>query len=314
MDQRNVHNTDLNLLVTLGVLLETHNVSRAAESLGLSQPAVSHALNRLRDVFDDPLLVRSGRVMVPTPRAESLRAHVQEVLAGVERLLSVDDEFEPSTTSRTFVVATNGFSAQLLIPELNHCLQERAPNANLRVIPLGNENSRDVLSDGEVDVCLVSGSIDRLPESLMMRVLYKDPFVMTVREGHAFQDPVPLEAFASAPHILVSPRGDDFGVLDSMLARHGLRRRIALFLPSFSAVSSVLQRTDYVISTPLSIVRMLSQTEGLRQLPMPTALQMDSGALIVLWHERVHRDAANRWFRALVSEASSALKSTGLDV
>lgn len=312
MDQRKIRNTDLNLLVTLAALLETHNVSRAAESLGLSQPAVSHALNRLRAVFDDPLLVRSGRVMVPTPRAESLRGQVEDVLTDVERLLSADDAFEPRETTRTFVVATNGFAAQLVIPALNDYLQERAPNANLRVIPLGSDDLRDVLSDGAVDVCLISGAIDHLPESLMMRVLRNDPFVMTVREGHAFQEPVRLREFASNPHILVSPRGDDTGVLDAMLANHGLRRRIALYLPDFTVVSNVLRRTDYVISTPLSIVQLLSQTDGLRQLEMPKELQMDSGALIALWHERVHGDSANRWFRQLVVEASEALEEKGL--
>lgn len=308
MGQRKVRNTDLNLLVTLAALLETQNVSRAAEKLDLSQPAVSHALNRLRTVFDDPLLVRAGRTMVPTPKAEALREEVDNVLLGVERILTRDETFVPSETIRTFVVATNGFAAQLLIPELNFALQKEAPHANLRVIPLQHNDMREVLSSGDVDLCLISGSIDRLPESLMMRVLYQDPFVSTVREGHPFADTVSLEQFAAASHILVSPRGDDFGVLDTMLASHGLRRRIALYLPDFIVVSEVLKRTDYVISTPLSIVELFKDGGELRQIPMPDELELGSGALIALWHERVHADPLNQWFRQLVSDSSARVR------
>lgn len=312
MDHRKVRNTDLNLLVTLAALLETQNVSRAAERLDLSQPAVSHALNRLRTVFDDPILVRSGRAMIPTPKAESLREEVEEILASVEKVLTRDEVFVPDESTRTFVVATNGFAAQLLIPELNHALQNAAPNANLRVVPLQHHDMRDMLASGEVDACLISGRIDRLPESLMMRVLFQDPFVSTVRDGHPFGETVSLEDFAAASHILVSPRGDDFGVLDTTLASHGMRRRIALFLPDFIVVSDVLKRTDYVISTPLSIVELFKDRKGLRQIPMPEELRLGSGALIALWHERVHADPVNQWFRQLVSDASDIVRATFL--
>lgn len=308
MDHRKVRNTDLNLLVTLAMLLETQNVSRAAERLDLSQPAVSHALNRLRIAFDDPILVRSGRAMIPTPKAESLREEIDDILANIENVLTRDDVFIAQESTRTFVVATNGFAAQLLIPELTHALQRAAPNANLRVIPLQHRDMRDLLASGEVDVCLISGSIDRLPESLMMRVLFQDPFVSTLRDGHPLGDTVSLEAFASASHILVSPRGDDFGVVDTMLTTHGLRRRIALFLPDFIVVSEILKRTDYIISTPLSIVELFKDRTGLRQVPMPAELQIGSGALIALWHERVHADPVNQWFRQLVSDANDTVR------
>lgn len=312
MGHRKVRNTDLNLLVTLAALLETQNVSKAAQKLDLSQPAVSHALNRLRTVFDDPILVRSGRAMVPTPRAEAMREEIDAILHGVERILTHDERFVPAESTRTFVVATNGFAAQLLIPELNHALQNEAPHANLRVIPLQHQDMRELLASGEVDVCLISGSIARLPESLMMRVLYHDPFVATVRDGHAFGEHVTLQEFADASHVLVSPRGDDFGVLDTMLAHHGLRRRIALYLPDFIVVSDVLKRTDYVISTPLSIVKLFKDAGDLRQIAMPKELQLGEGALISLWHERVHSDPMNQWFRQLVSDASDRVRATVL--
>lgn len=305
MNESKVRATDLNLLVTLAALLDTQNVSRAADELGLSQPAVSHALNRLRETFDDALLVRSGRAMVPTPRAEELRPLIREVLADIEKLLVADEDFVPDETRRTFVIATNGFSAQLLIPELIRCLHAQAPLANLRIVPTGRRDLRELLTDGQVDVCLISGDIDHLPESLMMRAIFDDPFVSTVSAGHTFGDDVSLDAFAAASHILVSPRGDHLGVLDSMLAQRGLRRRVALVLPDFMTVATVLRETDYVITTPQSIARLIGDKEGLKHFTPPDGLGMDSGALIALWHERVQNDPINRWFRRLVFEVGA---------
>lgn len=307
MNDSKVRATDLNLLVTLAAILETQNVSRAAEDLGLSQPAVSHALNRLRETFDDALLVRSGRAMVPTPRAEELRPQVREVLATIEKLLVADEDFVPEETRRTFVIATNGFSAQLLIPSLVRELHARAPMANLRIVPTGHRDLRELLIDGQVDVCLISGRMDHLPESLMMRAIFDDPFVSTVGETHAFGEKVSLDDFANAPHILVSPRGDHLGVLDSMLAQRGLRRRVALVLPDFMTVPAVLRETDYVITTPVSIARLFGEQQGLKQFTPPDGLGMDAGALIALWHERVQNDPINRWFRRLVFEVGEQM-------
>lgn len=307
MNDSKVRATDLNLLVTLAALLEAQNVSRAAEALGLSQPAVSHALNRLRETFDDALLVRSGRAMVPTPRAEALLPQVREVLADIERLLDANEDFNPEDTRRTFVVATNGFSAQLLIPALVHSLRSQAPHANLRITPTGHRDLRDLLTDGQVDACLISGSMDHLPESLMMRSLFEDSFVSTVREGHAFKEgQVSEAAFADASHILVSPRGDHLGVLDGMLAQRGMRRRVALVLPDFMTVPAILRSTDYVITTPVSISRLLNDSGGLRQFTPPGGLGL-SGALIALWHERVQNDPVNRWFRRLIFDVSERM-------
>lgn len=307
MNDSKVRATDLNLLVTLAALLETQNVSRAAESLGLSQPAVSHALNRLRETFDDALLVRSGRSMVPTPRAEELRPMIREVIADIEKLLIPHEDFIPAETRRTFVIATNGFSAQLLIPELIRSLHAQAPQANLRITPTGHRELRELLTDGQVDVCLISGDMDHLPESLMMRTIFSDPFVSTVAKGHRFESGANLEDFAAASHILVSPRGDHLGVLDSMLAQRGLRRRVALVLPDFMTVPTILRQTDYVITTPVSIARMFGDQQGLVQFTPPDGLGIDTGALISLWHERVQNDPVNRWFRRLVFEVGERM-------
>lgn len=307
MNESRARTTDLNLLVTLAALLETHNVSRAAESLGLSQPAVSHALNRLRDTFDDQILVRSGRVMVPTPRAIELLPAVREVIAEIERILVPPEDFIPAETTRTFVVATNGFAAQVLVPELLSALRERAPHAGLRVIQTGHRDLRELLTDGEVDICLVSGRIDHLPESLMMRALFDDPFVVVVREGHPLRDEVTLEDYAAAEHVLVSPRGDVHGAVDGMLAQRGMRRRIALLLSDFMIVPQILMTTDYVITTPVTIARMFEREYDLRTFTPVGGLGTDRGALIALWHERVQNDPVSQWFRRLVTEVGERL-------
>lgn len=307
MNESRARTTDLNLLVTLAALLETHNVSRAAESLGLSQPAVSHALNRLRDTFDDQLLVRSGRVMVPTPRAVELLPEVRELLAEIERILVPAEDFDPAETKRTFVVATNGFAAQVLVPELLRELRERAPNAVLRVVQTGHRDLRELLTDGEVDICLISGQIDHLPESLMMRMLFDDPFVVLVRDGHPLKGEVSLEDYAAAEHVLVSPRGDVHGAVDALLAQKGLRRRIALLLSDFMIVPQILTSTDYVITTPVTIARMFAREFDLRTFTPVGGLGADRGALFALWHERVQNDPVNQWFRRLVMDVGERL-------
>lgn len=303
--------TDLNLLVTLAALLETNNVSRAAEMLDLSQPAVSHALNRLREVFEDELLVRSGRVMLPTSRAEEMRDKLQQILAEVEHLLSAGSEFRPKESSRTFVIATNGYAAQLVIPRILNALEQEAPQANLRVIPTLHNDLRDLLADGQVDLCLQSGTIEHLPESLMMRSLYRDPFMMTAREDHPLCQNMTVEDFAKASHILVSPRGDQNGILDAVLADMGMRRRVALILPDFLIVPRILRHSDHVITTPMSLAHIFGDEMGLATVHLPPELEMNTGALIALWHERVHKDPMNQWFRNLVFEVSeNALEET----
>lgn len=310
MNDSRVRTTDLNLLVTLAALLETHNVSRAAESLGLSQPAVSHALNRLRDTFGDALLVRSGRMMVPTPRAEELLPQVRAVIAEIEQLLVPVEDFVPQETRRTFVIATNGFAAQILIPEIVQAMRDQAPHADLRFIQTGHQDLRELLTDGQVDMCLISGLMDHLPESLMMRSLFHDPFTCSVREGHPYADGMTLEQFAETEHILVSPRGDFHGAVDAALAQRGMRRRIALVLSDFMTVPQLLAESDYVITTPVSIARLFGREHALATFSPPEDVEFEPGALIALWHERVQKDPVNRWFRRMVIDVGERLSQS----
>lgn len=306
MNDQKLRATDLNLLVTLVALLEAENVSRAAEQLGLSQPAASHALNRLRDTFDDPLLVRSGRRMVPTPRAEALLPRIKAILEDIQGVLSTAHVFEAAETRRTFVVATNGYSGQLLIPKLTARLLQAAPNANLRVIHVGHNNLRELLADGEVDLILYSGQIDMMPESLMVRALFEDGFMCCARPGHPLASgTMSVEDFAAADHILVSPRGDTHGAVDAALAVLGLRRRVRLVLPDFMSVGRILQNSDYVITTPASIGRLLSRNDALAQFQPPTELNFVVGSQVVLWHERVQHDPVNQWLRRLLFDIAA---------
>lgn len=302
--------TDLNLLVTLKVLLETRNVSRAAEEMGLSQPAASHALNRLRDVFQDQLLVRSGRNMVPTPKAELLLPKVREILDGLEEILQSNEEFVPATSDRTFVVVTNGYAAQRMLAPLVSQVIEEAPNVNLQIRSASPDDVRDLLAEGLADMALISAPMSALPESLMMRLLFTDPFVATAREGHPLaQGPVDVEAYAGASHVLVSSNGEPFGAVDKGLASSGLRRRVALVLPDYLAVPSILLETDYIITTTRSIAGMLGEHPGLVHFEPPSGVVDIPGGLHVLWHERVHSDPTNQWLRRLILRVAESLAS-----
>lgn len=300
--------TDLNLLVTLRTLLESRNVSRAADDLGLSQPAASHALNRLRDVFQDQLLVRSGRSMVPTPKAEQLLPKIQDILVSLEEILELEDEFVPEASARTFVIATNGYAAQRLLAPIALALQEEAPNVDLRVIASHTEGVRELLAEGRADVALLSAALDMLPEALMMRQLFNDPFVSTVREDHPFvREGVTLESYADARHVLVSSNGEPFGAVDRGLASQGLRRRVALVLPDYMSVPAILHASDYVITTTQSIAKMFGEHSGLAHVAPPPGVIEIQGGLHALWHERVHADPTNQWIRRLILRVAEGL-------
>ena len=303
-DITKLRSTDLNLLVTLKVLLETRNVSRAAEELGLSQPAASHALNRLRETFQDPLLVRSGRSMVTTSKAELLLPKVRELLGGIEEILDTETAFDPLTSQRTFVVGTNGYASNAVLARLVEFLVAQAPQVNLHVVSV-HEDVRELLAEGRIDVALLSSSMERLPESLMVRQLFRDLFVTTVRRGHPLATgEVTMARYAEQRHILVSPAGDRVGAVDQRLADAGLRRRVALVLSDYLAVPGILKTSDLVITTTRTIATMLGEHPDLVQVKPPAEVLGIAGGLHALWHERVQHDSANRWLRELILRAS----------
>ena len=301
MNEINLRALDLNLLVALEVLLRKESVIEAAREIGLSQSAMSHALGRLRELFEDELLVRSGRQMVPTVRAEELREPLREALRALEAVVTPKRAFDPATAKMKIVLATNDYAQFVLLPPLIEKLQERAPGMDLRVRELGSAAPTERLATGEVDLALTLGLPEHVPESLYRRDLFQLDLVSVVRADHPrVGDVLDLETFTSLSHILVSPKGDDVGVVDFTLERLGKKRRVAVVVPHFMVAPHLVATTDMVLTTARSVVESFAQFLPIRLMEPP--MELERGTISMVWHPRSHRDRAHRWLRGQIEE------------
>lgn len=293
---------DLNLLTVLAVLFEEGSVTRAAARLGRTQSAVSHALDRLREAFGDPLFVRSGQRMVPTPRAEVLRAPVREVASRLVDLMVRAPVFDPALADRRFVIAASDYFQSVLIPPLVPRFRRAAPRAHLAVhAPKSRLIER--LSGGELDFALVV-ALESSP-AIFRQPLFEDRFVCLVDEEHpTVRWKLDLPTYLRLPHALIAPLGVATGHVDRELARRGESRTIAVLLPDFMIAPRALCGTDLVLTLPERVAKLFAN-ERLRVLEPPIDLPRLRGHLI--WHERVAKDPACQWFRSLVAEMAKEL-------
>jgi DNA-binding transcriptional LysR family regulator len=294
----NLFGVDLNLLVLLAELLREKSVSRAARRAGLSQPAASHALRRLRELFDDELLVRVGRRMVPTPRALELGPPLERALASMSTLVAPPAAFDPRTAKRSFRIATADLQQVVLFPRLLSILAGEAPGLDLVVDP-GIHHVADRLAAGELDLGLFPlRARDRLP-GLREHVLLHDHFVCLVRRGHPLARRQPdAKRFAAARHAFVAPGGVRGGVVDDVLAERGLTRRVAFQAAQFLVAPFVVAETDLVITVPAQVARLFTRLLPLAAFEPPVPLGGFSMSLV--WHERFDADPAHRFLREAV--------------
>lgn len=289
---------DQNLLVVLATLLEEASVTRAAARLGRTQSAVSHALDRLRVVLGDPLFVRSGQRMFPTPRAEALRAPVAEITARLLDLWVRAAPFDPTQARHRFKITASDYLLGALVPRLVQRLRAAAPGVSL-VIHGPKRRLPERLARGELDFGLVVFLADS--PSLFTQKLFKDRFVCVVCADHpTVKKKLDRAAFLRLPHALVSPLGGGTGYVDQELARTGESRNVAVVLPDFLVAPRVLRGTDLVLTLPERVARQFDASE-IRILEPPLTLPPIVAHL--LWHERLSRDAAALWFRGVVEEA-----------
>lgn len=292
----------MNLLVALDALLQEGSVTRAAERLGLSAPAMSHALARLREQLGDPLLVRAGRSMVPTPRAEVLRPRVRTVVAEAHTLMAKERAFAAADLERVFRVHATDHVLAVLGPAIDRIAAAEAPRVVLRFLPNTPDDAVQ-LRAGEVDLAV--GIYGELPPEMRIRQLLTDRLVCVVRADHpAVGRRMTLSRFVALEHIQIAPRGRPGGYLDDMLAARGLQRRIARQVPYFLAGLLLVAQTDYVLTVSERIATALGARLGLRMLAPPLALA--PYALSLVWHPRMDGDPAHRWLRELFVEAAGS--------
>lgn len=297
----NLRRLDLNLLVTLDVLLSEHNVTRAAERLHYSQPSVSVHLARLREIFDDPLLLPGPRGMRPTARAESLREPLREALAALERAVAPEHPFDPAVATNTWRIAATDYSeSTVLLPALA-ALRQAAPGTRVAVVEMVPSNLVRQAERGDID--LAFHTTDGSAESLHRVPLFTERYVLVGRAGHPKLRRKPtLAQFCALEHVIVSPDGGGFfGVTDAALAAAGASRRVALSVPHFLYVAAVVARTDLVAMLP---ARLALDNPALQVVDSP--VEVPGYEMSMLWHERLHRDPAHRWLRGTIAASFGA--------
>jgi DNA-binding transcriptional LysR family regulator len=292
---------DLNLLVTLDVLLAEGSVARAAQRLRLSASAMSRALARLRETTGDPLLVRAGRGLVPTPRALALRARVGQIVQDAEAVLRPAETLDLARLARTFTLRTRDGFVENFGAALLARVARDAPGVRLRFVDKPDRDSAP-LREGTVD--LETGVVGETtgPE-VRARSLFRDRFVGVVRAGHPLsKGKVTPRRYAGGRHILVSRRGLDRGPIDEALKRAGLEREIAAIVGGFAAALALARGSDLVASVPERHTGNLRA--GLCSFPLPVAVPGFTVSL--LWHPRLDADPAHRWLRGCIVEVCAA--------
>ena len=297
---------DLNLLITLDVLLAEGSVTRAARRLRLSPSAMSRALARLREATGDPLLVRAGRALVPTPRALELRARVRPLLGEVLAVLRPTEQLDPRQLAQTFTLrASDGF-VENFGPALLAHIGAQAPGVRLRFVQKVDRESVQ-LREGSID--LETGVIGSLtsPE-VRTRRLFSDRFVGVVRSGHALaQGEISAERYAAGQHVLVARRDQDTGPMDDALAALGLQRTIASIVGGFTAALALAAGSDLIATVPERHTGNLRA--GMFSFALP--LGMPDLTVSLMWHPRMDADPAHRWLRGCVVDACAARINVG---
>lgn len=290
--------SDLNLLIPLNVLLAEGSVARAARRLRLSPSAMSRALARLREATGDPLLVRAGRGLVPTPRALELRERVSQLVKDGEAVLRPADKVNLKGLRRTFTLRTSEGFVENFGPDLIARVGEEAPGVKLRFVQKPDKDSAS-LRDGTVD--LETGVVENTtgPE-LRVQALFRDRYVGVVRKGHALcKGKLTPALYVTGRHIFVSRRGLDTGRIDEALKSLGLTREIVTIVGGFSTALALARGSDLIASVPERHTGNLRT--GMHSFPLP--IPMPEVTVSLLWHPRLDADAAHRWLRGCVRDS-----------
>lgn len=288
---------DLNQLALLHELMQERRVSRVAHKLGITQPAVSNALARLRRHFDDPLFVPTPAGMVPTPLAERLAGPVGAGLALIRGALTPSPAFDPATARQAFSVGMTDIGEIVFLPRLLQHLREVAPGVSLSTVRNTAVDLAEELAQGRVDLAI--GLLPQLQAGFHQRRLFRQRHVLLCRQGHALDVPRPgLAGYRAAEHLVVVAAGTGHGQVDTLLQRAGVVRRVRLTVPHFVSVGHLLQGSELVATVPERLAAELATPFGLVARPLP--VKLPEVEINAFWHARLHRSDSNRWLRDTV--------------
>ncbi|APE45014.1 LysR family transcriptional regulator [Sulfitobacter alexandrii] len=300
---------DLNLLRVLDALLETRSATHAGQRIGLSQPAVSAALSRLRAALNDPLLVRIGPRLEPTDYALSLAEPLRTLLDQTETILSGPQRFDPSIADDRFRLSGSDFFAEMLMPQLAEKIAQEAPGVRIQLVDLVPDNYAGALERQDVDLAMVP-QMDG-PSWMEWQPMFRARFSVIARRGHprlaALPTPgeIDIDTFCDLSHVLFSPEGNLAAMADAALAKVGRKRRVVMTLPVMYGVCSAVAETDYVAVVPEQLARKISTKLNLQVLPPPVT--MPEPMIGMIWHRRRTNAAAHGWIRGVIADILAPL-------
>lgn len=296
MQQIDISRLDLNLFVVFDAILREGSISGAARRLNLTQPAVSHALGRLRERLDDALFVRRGRQMSPTPRARQLIEPVRQALSALQQGLNAEADFDPASAERTLVLGLRDGLEACVLPQIMAYLLEHAPGIELQSLQVSRRDMVRELAAGRLDMAMDVQL--PVPAEIRQRALLSMPLVVLMRRDHPLsRRPLTVRRYLEASHVLVSSRRRGPGLEDFGLAQAGHQRRIALRCQHYQAALEVVAATDLLLTAPQMLAQRLAPAERFVSLALPVALPPMS--LYFYWHQDQDRDPGHRWLRDL---------------
>lgn len=287
---------DLNLFIVFDAVYEARNLTRAGDKLGMSQPAVSNALARLRGVFKDKLFVKTSQGMQPTALAQLLAEPVRQALDLFNLSLS-SVEYDPATSDRVFRLAMTDYGASLLLPELVARLKVLAPKVSIRVQHLTESTIQKSLESGKIDLAFSSQM--RVGADFYEKTLYRDRFVCLVRMDHPeVGATIDINQFVKLYHILYAPQGGKLGVVDKELAKSGRSLKIAVYAPHVLTIPSIIEKTDFIATIPERLILPHIGDKKLRLIEPP--IVVPGFDMKQFWHQTTANDAPNKWLRSLI--------------
>ncbi|MEH8020077.1 MULTISPECIES: LysR family transcriptional regulator [Rheinheimera] len=310
----NIKKMDLNLLVYLDVLLREKNVTRAAHQLNITQPAMSNGLKRLRDLLNDPILVRTSEGMVPTERARELAPIVRGVLLTLEETLQPNKDFEPLLSQRVFRIMASDYAASTLIPALLKKMRVQAPHTSLDIMTPSDVTFHDV-ENGKVDMAI--NRFDQLPQSFHQKTVWRDSFSCLINAQNPVLKNFNLDSYLKAQHIWVSKTGFGVGVgmdpkdvqklgwVDEALAKLGKQRNISVFTRNYHVAMHLAVGIDLIATLPSHAARLYANDPTMAIMDPPFAIP--SIELKMIWSPLLHQDASHIWFRRLIVETADEL-------
>ena len=289
---------DLNLLVIFQQLLQERRVSAVAVNLGLTQPTVSNALNRLRQQLGDDLFLRTSKGMEPTAYAMQLAEPIGYALAAIQETLNQNTRFDATTSQRKFIVGMSDIGEIYFLPALMKILAQVAPGISVATIRTTGANLADDMEAGRVDMAI--GWLPHLKSGFFQRRLFVQQHVCMFRRGHALDKESLLsrDEFEQADHVVVSAAGTGHAAVDAAIGKLGVNRAIVLTVPHFVAVGHILSTTDMIATVPERFARYCVTPFDLRYIALP--LKLPEIGINLFWHSRFHKEPGNQWFRSLV--------------